>query len=790
MKLTNSKNGGGVLLNKAFTLVELLAVIIILSIVALIATPIILDVVEDARISSGKSEANMIYSGINNYCASEDMKYQLDNSYTKICTTSMNKDTVKEMVNLGNADIKEIAYDGERLTTLVIESNNHIFKLCDGTFVMDSECEITTEPKINITYDTSLINSNGWAKEDIAVTIQGNGEIKYCISDNTCEPNEVISNGDNTKFITNEGTTNICGVVSNSLGTSEVLCKEFKLDKTLPNIEGVSDINVNQNANVDLKENVTYTDALSGIDGELIIEPNIIDTTTSGIKEVKYSIKDKAGNIREIIRRITVDMLVPTIDYTLVGENVINSNGWAKDNFYVRATITDTGGGIKTMKSCVSNTSSECSPVAEFSETTKDFYIEVEGNNRVCIEVTDNNDNKTLICSDTYKLDKTAPTIGSININGTKGSNDWYTSDVNISVNNGSDNLSGHDNTTVNVNSITSNTTGSTVTLTTTDLAGNISTQDYTIKVDKDSPVISAKAGTVTITQGDSNPVSNYFNYSYSVSGGNISCSPSNTNSLGVGTQTVSCTVTGNNGLSNSASKNINVNSKFATDSWTTIANNIKNNNTSKYHVGDEKEVTVSGYGTFTVRIANMSTPTECSTGGFSQTACGFVVEFVDIITTHRMNSTDTNKGGWPSSEMYDFVNTTIYNALPSELKKVIINTYSVSGHGSKDSSNFTSTDKLYLLSPMEVWGGNPLDADTANDKTRQLDYYKNKRVTTSYYSAVKKTYQGSENHWWTRTPHYGYASTSFYFAMPNGKWNIYIQSDISSGVAPAFRIG
>ena len=49
----------------AFTLIELLAVIIILAIVALIATPIILNVIEDARISAGRSEANMILGGIN-----------------------------------------------------------------------------------------------------------------------------------------------------------------------------------------------------------------------------------------------------------------------------------------------------------------------------------------------------------------------------------------------------------------------------------------------------------------------------------------------------------------------------------------------------------------------------------------------------------------------------------------------------------------------------------------------------------------------------------------------------
>ena len=111
--------------HNAFTLIELLAVIIILAIVALIATPIILDVVEDARISAGKSEAQMILGGINNYCATEDVKYQLDNNYTKICTSDMDINDVPTMVNLGNADIKGISYDGTKLTELVIESNNH-----------------------------------------------------------------------------------------------------------------------------------------------------------------------------------------------------------------------------------------------------------------------------------------------------------------------------------------------------------------------------------------------------------------------------------------------------------------------------------------------------------------------------------------------------------------------------------------------------------------------------------------------------------------------------------------
>ncbi len=144
------------MIKKGFTLIELLAVIIILAIIALIATPIILNVIEDARISAGRSEASMIYSGINNYCATEDMKYQLDNSYSKICTTSMTTDTVSQMVNLGNASITSVSYDGSKLTNLVIESNNHTFTLCgDGSFAMDDEeCGVTPDnPDVGLVGD-------------------------------------------------------------------------------------------------------------------------------------------------------------------------------------------------------------------------------------------------------------------------------------------------------------------------------------------------------------------------------------------------------------------------------------------------------------------------------------------------------------------------------------------------------------------------------------------------------------------------------------------------------------
>ena len=229
----------------------------------------------------------------------------------------------------------------------------------------------------------------------------------------------------------------------------------------------------------------------------------------------------------------------------------------------------------------------------------------------------------------------------------------------------------------------------------------------------------------------------------------------------------------------------------FSTDSWETIATAVREGNISKYNVGDTKTIDVGTYGTHTLRIANTSTPSECSTTGFSQTACGFVLEFADIITTHKMNDTATNVGGWPATTMRTFVNNDIYNAIPDEIKNAIIDTTVVSGHGKSDTENFTSTDKLYLLSTAEVWAqgsSNTIEYDTARDVTRQLDYYKNLGTSTSNYSGAIKKDKAGYDWWWLRAA----ISTSTYNFLNvrnNGDWNSSNAND-TNGVAPAFRLG
>jgi len=233
----------------------------------------------------------------------------------------------------------------------------------------------------------------------------------------------------------------------------------------------------------------------------------------------------------------------------------------------------------------------------------------------------------------------------------------------------------------------------------------------------------------------------------------------------------------------------------FATDSWSTIIANVKAGYGSEYAVGSTKEIDMGTYGTHTLRVANTSTPSECSTTGFSQSACGFVLEFADIITTHNMNPIKRpiddygySEGGWPASSMYTFVNEDIYNLLPSVLKGAIIDTVTISGYGEKDTSNFTSTDKLYLLAPKEIYTGWARSNDTAKDLTRTLDYYTSIGVTTDNYSgAIKKT--GTSALWWWLRSADSSSNDTFYCVKSNGYW-CYDDPNATNGVSPAFRLG
>ena len=225
----------------------------------------------------------------------------------------------------------------------------------------------------------------------------------------------------------------------------------------------------------------------------------------------------------------------------------------------------------------------------------------------------------------------------------------------------------------------------------------------------------------------------------------------------------------------------------FATDSWDTIAAYVRSGNEDIYNIGDEKKINMGKFGEQTVRIANK---TKCDLP--SQTACGFVVEFKTTMRPSFKYSEDgPTTDGWPASKLRDYVSNDMYNELPSDLKNVIVNTPVVSGvagrYRKNGMQNFKSEDKLYLLSPKEVWGESVINDEyhhaDIEAETRQLDYYKNNGVTIFNYSAAKKNW-----YWWLRGVNY--YDTGFFYVGSRGEWvNGYAVVDYYD-MAPAFRIG
>ena len=242
----------------------------------------------------------------------------------------------------------------------------------------------------------------------------------------------------------------------------------------------------------------------------------------------------------------------------------------------------------------------------------------------------------------------------------------------------------------------------------------------------------------------------------------------------------------------------------FAEDSWKTIKANLIANR-SAYAIGDTKEEVIDNV-SYTVRLANTSSCPDNWPEAASQTTCGVVIEFIDTIKDSTNNNTDghvmnpstetythgTNIGGWPASSMRSYLNETLFNKLPEELKAngMILDTSVVSGHGETEGeTNFTSTDKLYLLSYVELMGSNlvydsvKLVDGTVTDGTRQLQYY-----GTTGSTRIKNTTEGSAKTWWLRSANSNDTET-FRNVSTSGAINSASNAKSTNGVAPAFRI-
>jgi len=147
---------------KGFTLIELLAVIIALAIIALIATPIVLNVISDAEESAAQSEANLVLKAINNYCDQIEVIKKMEglgeNDFdcyeeSKNKEITLTKGQLLKMVKkLSEDTIVDAKLLNGELVSLTIEKSDKTFVYVDSTNTME---------EIESLSDTCFVVSSG-----------------------------------------------------------------------------------------------------------------------------------------------------------------------------------------------------------------------------------------------------------------------------------------------------------------------------------------------------------------------------------------------------------------------------------------------------------------------------------------------------------------------------------------------------------------------------------------------------------------------------------------------------
>ena len=238
----------------------------------------------------------------------------------------------------------------------------------------------------------------------------------------------------------------------------------------------------------------------------------------------------------------------------------------------------------------------------------------------------------------------------------------------------------------------------------------------------------------------------------------------------------------------------------FSKASWGQIAALSEGGSASKYFsVGDEKTIELTTGEEITLVILGFNHD-DLMGGG----KAGITIGMKNLLaTTYKMNSSNTNAGGWNGSAMRTSTMATLLSQLPADLRNVIKQVNKKATAGSQSTTITTSVDKLFLFALAELASKTGLEnstgtsiknnAATYEQEGTQYEYFKNTVGDADIYKAcpalVKKLSNGggSASFWWLRSPCLG-SSTPFWYVRPSG--DVYNSSaSISNGVSFGFCV-
>ena len=194
--------------NKGFTLVELLAVIVILALIALIATPIILNVINDAKKQAAKDSAYGYMDAVEKYIVSSELedKSIQDRTYSVEELNSMGVSVKGSTPDNGNIEIKnssvksyDIGIDGYVVSNGEVKKASTTKEIKNGTAVYynpvyGEKCNDYTEA------NSKTGTKSGCMKWYVFNDKEGNATVNVILDHNTTANVAWNSTGNNSEM--------------------------------------------------------------------------------------------------------------------------------------------------------------------------------------------------------------------------------------------------------------------------------------------------------------------------------------------------------------------------------------------------------------------------------------------------------------------------------------------------------------------------------------------------------------------------------------------------------------
>ena len=419
---------------KAFTLAELLAIIVIISILLLLIVPGIINRISNSRNEATETENQIIYDAADQYIREKPSEYPPGKS-GRYCIP------IQSLVDDGKlvAPVADVN-TGKDITNLSVMVTIYSTGNTDHELKEGEECEeIAALPMIDFKVEP---NGSSWVKQRkvtiIYPSIEGNYEASHRIDNGSWIRDSSADNGGNIELIFTK-----IGQLEARLKSKNIITSKIDIVNVDSQEPVITKVAMGSWSNGNNNIQITARDDISGLNGLYISTSNTKPTeTASGWISISSDpgksktftrnldlgtyyiwVKDKAGNISSSNTSLEVkDTIKPTC--TIADSGTKGDNNWYRGNVALKMTTSDKESGVASYGMNTSNS-------ATYNGTTQ-MTLTYDSKSVTYYGFVKDRAGNIGTCSKTVKRDTVAPSC-SLKTSGTIGNNDWYKSNVTVS---------------------------------------------------------------------------------------------------------------------------------------------------------------------------------------------------------------------------------------------------------------------------------------------------------------------------------------------------------------------